>query len=68
MSKVRMEKQVVNVDSRSGVPIERDEEYAKTQRAALALLERGYHLGEIHAIPRDALHERPSIRTLSKPR
>jgi predicted transcriptional regulator len=34
-----------------------DEAYERTQRCALALLEKGFHLGGIHA-NRDELHER----------
>ena len=35
-----------------------DEAYESAHRAALDLMERGFHLGGVHAIPRDQLHER----------
>ena len=35
-----------------------DQAYESAHRAALDLMERGFHLGGVHAIPRDQLHER----------
>lgn len=35
-----------------------DEAYESAHRAALDLMKRGFHLGGVHAIPRDQLHER----------
>ena len=35
-----------------------DQAYESAYRAALDLMERGFHLGGVHAIPRDQLHER----------
>jgi hypothetical protein len=35
-----------------------DEAYESAQRAALDLMERGFHLGGIHSIDREELHER----------
>ena len=35
-----------------------EEAYERSQRAALALLEKGFHLGGMPAASRDALHER----------
>ncbi len=35
-----------------------DEAYESAHRAALDLMERGFHLGGVHAIPREELHER----------
>lgn len=58
MSKVRKQKRVPSANVQTDVSIERDESYEKARRAALALLQRGCHLGGVHSIPRDALHER----------
>jgi hypothetical protein len=35
-----------------------DEAYEKAHRAALDLMERGFHMGGVHTIPREDLHER----------
>jgi predicted transcriptional regulator len=35
-----------------------DEQYESARRAALDLMERGFHLGGIHSIDREDLHER----------
>ena len=35
-----------------------DQAYESAHRAALDLMERGFHLGGVHAIPREELHER----------
>jgi hypothetical protein len=35
-----------------------DEQYESARRAALDLMERGFHLGRIHSIDREDLHER----------
>jgi predicted transcriptional regulator len=35
-----------------------DEAYEAAHRAALDLMERGFHLGGVHSIPREELHER----------
>ena len=35
-----------------------DEAYEAAHRAALDLMERGFHLGGVHSIPRQQLHER----------
>lgn len=35
-----------------------EEAYESAQRAAMDLMDRGFHLGGIHSIDRDELHER----------
>jgi predicted transcriptional regulator len=35
-----------------------DDAYESARRAALDLMERGFHLGGVHSISRDELHER----------
>jgi hypothetical protein len=35
-----------------------DEAYERAHRAALDLMERGFHMGGVHTIPREELHER----------
>jgi hypothetical protein len=35
-----------------------DEAYERARRAALDLMERGFHMGGIHSVDRDKLHER----------
>lgn len=35
-----------------------DEAYERAHRAALDLMERGFHMGGVHTVPREALHER----------
>jgi predicted transcriptional regulator len=35
-----------------------DEAYESAHRAALDLMERGFHLGGVHSIPREELHDR----------
>jgi predicted transcriptional regulator len=35
-----------------------DDAYESAHRAALDLMERGFHLGGVHSISRDELHER----------
>ena len=58
MSKVRKQNLAESVNSQSSVSIKRDEAHTNAQREALALIERGFHLGGIHSVPRDELHER----------
>jgi predicted transcriptional regulator len=38
--------------------VDADEAYESAHRAALDLMERGFHLGGIHSVDRDELHER----------
>jgi hypothetical protein len=38
--------------------VDADEAYENAQRAALDLMERGFHMGGIHSIDREQLHER----------
>lgn len=38
--------------------VDAEDAYESAQRAALHLMERGFHLGGAHSIRRDALHER----------
>jgi predicted transcriptional regulator len=38
--------------------VDADEAYESARRAALDLMERGFHMGGDHSINRDALHER----------
>jgi hypothetical protein len=38
--------------------IEADQGYERDGRAALDLMNRGYHMGGVHSIPREELHER----------
>jgi hypothetical protein len=38
--------------------VEADEAYERAHQAALDLMERGFHMGGIPAIPREELHER----------
>jgi hypothetical protein len=38
--------------------VDADEAYESAHRAALDLMERGFHLGGVRAIPREELHER----------
>lgn len=35
-----------------------EEAYERAHRAALGLMERGFHMGGTHSVSRDALHER----------
>jgi hypothetical protein len=35
-----------------------DDAYERAHRAALDLMERGFHLGGVHSVSRDELHER----------
>jgi hypothetical protein len=60
MSRVRKKNLTVPVNSPSDILIQKDEDYARAQRAALALLKRGFHLGGKNYISRDELHERHS--------
>ena len=38
--------------------VDADEAYESAHRAALDLMERGFHMGGVHTIPRKELHER----------
>jgi hypothetical protein len=38
--------------------VDADEAYESAHRAALDLMERGFHLGGVHSVPRELLHER----------
>jgi predicted transcriptional regulator len=38
--------------------VDADEAYESAHRAALDLMERGFHMGGVHTIPREELHER----------
>ena len=38
--------------------VDADEAYENAHRAALDLMNRGFHLGGIHSVARDQLHER----------
>jgi predicted transcriptional regulator len=38
--------------------VDADEAYERARRAALDLMERGFHMGGIHSVDRDKLHER----------
>ena len=38
--------------------VDADEAYENAHRAALDLMERGFHMGGVHTIPREELHER----------
>jgi hypothetical protein len=38
--------------------VDADEAYERAHRAALDLMNRGFHLGGIHSVTRDQLHER----------
>jgi hypothetical protein len=38
--------------------VDADEAYESAQRAALDLMNRGFHLGGVHSVARDQLHER----------
>lgn len=38
--------------------VDAEEAYESAQRAALEMMERGFHMGGTHSIRRDALHER----------
>jgi predicted transcriptional regulator len=38
--------------------VDAEEAYESAQRAALDLMERGFHMGGIHSIRREELHER----------
>jgi hypothetical protein len=38
--------------------VDADEAYERAHRAALDLMERGFHLGGVHTTPREELHER----------
>jgi hypothetical protein len=38
--------------------VDADEAYESVHRAALDLMERGFHMGGVHTIPREELHER----------
>ena len=38
--------------------VDADEAYESAHRAALDLMERGFHMGGVHTSPREELHER----------
>ena len=38
--------------------VEADDAYERAHRGALDLMERGFHMGGVHTIPREELHER----------
>jgi hypothetical protein len=38
--------------------VDADAAYESAHRAALGLMERGFHMGGVHTIPREELHER----------
>jgi hypothetical protein len=38
--------------------VDADGAYERAHRAALDLMERGFHMGGVHTIPREELHER----------
>jgi hypothetical protein len=38
--------------------VDADEAYERAHRAALDLMERGFHMGGVHSIPREELHDR----------
>jgi len=38
--------------------VDADEAYESAHRAALDLMERGFHMGGVHTTPREELHER----------
>jgi hypothetical protein len=38
--------------------VDEDEAYESAHRAALGLMERGFHMGGIHSVQREELHER----------
>jgi hypothetical protein len=38
--------------------VDADDAYEKAHRAALDLMDRGFHMGGSHTIPREELHER----------
>ncbi len=38
--------------------VAKDDAYERAHRAALDLMERGFHLGGVHSVSRDELHER----------
>lgn len=38
--------------------VDAEDAYESAQRAALGLMERGFHMGGAHSIDRDTLHER----------
>jgi hypothetical protein len=38
--------------------VDADEAYESAHRAALDLMERAFHLGGVHSVPRELLHER----------
>jgi hypothetical protein len=38
--------------------VDADEAYENAHRAALDLMERGFHMGGVHTTPREELHER----------
>lgn len=38
--------------------VDQDQAYERAHRAALNLMERGFHMGGVHTIPREELHER----------
>lgn len=39
-----------------------DDAYQSAMRDALALMERGFDLGGTHRVPREELHDRPTLR------
>ncbi|MGC1463118.1 MAG: hypothetical protein WA802_13025 [Terracidiphilus sp.] len=41
-----------------------DDEYERAMKDAIALMEKGFHLGGIHKLDRDALHDRKAARDL----
>ena len=39
-----------------------DDDYERAMKEALALMEKGFHLGGTHKLDRDALHDRKAAR------
>jgi len=46
------------VESPSGV----EDDYERAMRGAFALMEKGFHMGEIPKLDREALHDRAAMR------
>jgi len=41
---------------------DRDDEYERAMRRAMAMMEKGFHLGGTHTMDREALHDRKALR------
>ncbi|MGP8227298.1 MAG: hypothetical protein ACLQGT_14240 [Terracidiphilus sp.] len=53
-----------NADSSTEQVGSADDDYERAMKEALALMEKGFHLGGTHKLDRDALHDRKADRNI----